>query len=170
MSSEILIRVAKFTRDLLVIDEDTGLIRIGRQNFEREHFEADYIVVDALGAASRSGSMEDYDGTTEKLSLGAVWKVPVTLDFYGPDAYTRAMDFSLRMRSQSARELRRSLGISIYQVSGVTDVKALTGQQYGERMQVAVTVEISNDVVIDTLRIDTAQLEIRNAEGVQFNG
>ena len=168
MPSETLIRVAKFTRDLLSVDEQ--LIRIGRQNFERKDFEADYIVIDALGPALRSGSMEDFDGDTEKLSLGAIWKGPVTLDFYGDDAYTRAIDFSLRMRSQDARELRRALGISIYQVSGITDVKALTGQQYGERMQITATVEISNQVIIDTLRIDTAQLEIRNEEGVQFNG
>ena len=168
MPSETLIRVAKFTRDLLEVDEQ--LIRIGRQNFEREEFETAYIVIDAIGAALRSGSMETYDGDAEQLSLGAIWKGPVTLDFYGDDAYTRANDFSLRMRSQAARELRRALGISIYQVSGITDVKALTGQQYGERMQVTATVEISNQVTIDTLRIDTAQLEIRNEEGVQFDG
>ncbi len=168
MPSEILIRVAKYTRDLLGVDEQ--LIRIGRQNFEREEFETDYIVIDALGPALRSGSLETYDGDAEQLSLGAIWKGPVTLDFYGDDAYTRAIDFSLRMRSQAARELRRALGISIYQVSGITDVKALTGQQYGERMQIAATVEISNQVTIDTLRIDEAQLEIRNEEGVQFDG
>ena len=165
MSSEHLIRVAKFVRDLLAVDEQ--LVRIGRQNFERKQFEAGYIVVDGLGALLRSGSLETYDGDAEQISLGTVWKGPVTLDFYGEDAYTRANDFSLRICSQAARELRRTLGITIYQVSGITDVKALTGQQYGERMQVAVTIEISNQVVIDTLRIDTAQLEIRTEEGIQ---
>lgn len=165
MSSEHLIRVAKFVRDLLVVDEQ--LIKIGRQNFKREQFETDYIVVDDLGAMLRSASLETYDGDTEELSLGEIRKGPVTLDFYGPDAYTRANDFVLRMRTEVARELRRTLGITIYQAKGITDVKALTGQQYGERMQVEMTVEISTEIIIDTLRIDTAQIETRTEEGIE---
>ena len=168
MSSPVLVAVAKFVRDLLTYDEQ--MIRIGRQNFEREQFETAYIVVDALGAQMRAASLETYDGDAEELSLGVVWRGPVTLDFYGDGAYTRAIDFSLRMRSQAALELKKSLGINIYTASSATDVKALTGQQYGERVQIEMTVEYSSEIVIDTLYIDTAQLEIRTEDGVQFNG
>ena len=168
MSNPALIAVAKFIRDLMNIDEQ--LIRLGRQNFAREDFDKDYIVVDGLGAMQRSASLETYDGDLEILSLGVIWQGPVTLDFYGSDAYTRANEFSLRMRSQTALELKQGLGIDIQQPSGITDVKALTGQQYGERMQIEIIVSISNELNIDTLRIDTAQLEIRNEDGVQYDG
>jgi len=160
----ILIAVAKLVRDLLGYDEQ--LIRIGRHGNSREDFETAYIVVDALGQAIRASSLEDYDGTTEELKLGAVWRGPVTLDFYGANAYTRAIEFGLRSRSQTAYELKRMLGINAMHPTGPTDLKALTGQQYGERVQLEMVVEYSTDVTIDTLRIDTAQTEIRDEEGI----
>lgn len=168
MSSPILIAVAKFVRDLLNYDEQ--LIRIGRQDFTREQFETAYIVVDALGQQARAASSETYDGTAEVLSLGAMHRGPVTLDFYGEGAYTRANDFSLLMRSQAALELKQTLGINIHQPSGLTDVKMLTGQQYGERVQLEMVTEVSTETDIGTLRIDTAQLKISNENGVQQDG
>lgn len=170
MSSPAVVAVAKFVRDLLTYDEQ--LIRIGRQDFEREQFEKAYIVVDDLGEAQRIASGEEYDGSTgvESMNLSIVWRGPVTLDFYGDDAYARALDVATRMRSQAAAELQQGLGLAIFTPSGITDLKQLTGQQYGERVQMTLTVHLTNSVDIDTLRIDTAQLEIRNEQGVQFNG
>lgn len=168
MPSPLLIAVAVFVRDLLPYDEQ--LIRVGRQNFEREQFEKPYIVVDALGLQGRTASLETYDGAGEMLSLGAIHRGIVTLDFYGAGAYTRANNFSLLVRSQAAFELKQSLGVDIYPPTGLTDVKALTGQQYGERVQIEMTVELSAEVGVATLRIDTAQLLIQNEDGVQQNG
>lgn len=161
----ILVAVAKFVRDLLAYDEQ--LIRIGRQNFEREDFETNYIVVDALGQAQRVGSLETYDGDTEIATYGAVWRLAVTLDFFGDGAYSRALEYVNRARSQAAHDLKRTLELEVHQPGGITDVKQLTGQQYGERVQVEFTAEYSVDTAIDTLRIDEAQLEIRNEEGIQ---
>lgn len=166
--NEVLKRVALFVRDLLTYDEQ--LIRIGRQNFEQVDFETNYIVVDALGRSERSASLQDYDGDTEIMKLGGIWKGPVTLDFYGSGTYDRAIDFSLRSMSQAAIELKKDLGIMIYHPTGPTDVKQLTGQIYGERIQIEMMVEISQEVDIATLRIDTAQLEIRTEEGIQYDG
>ncbi len=168
MSSPILIAVGEFTRDLLGYDEQ--LIRLGRQNFERKQFESAYIVIDALGPAARIASLETYDGPAEVLSLGAIHRGPITLDFYGAGAYTRANDYGLLMRSQAALELQRDLGINLHQPGGLTDLKALTGQQYGERVQIEIIAEISAEVDIPTLRIDTAQTRIINEDGEQQNG
>lgn len=162
--SPALVAIAKLVRDLLNYDEQ--LIRIGRHGESREDFETAYIVVDALAPAAPVGNMETYDGTAEELKLGSMWRGSVTLDFYGDSAYTRARDFSLLAKSQTAYELKRTLGINAYYASGPTDLKALTGQQYGERVQIEMVVEISADVTIDTLRIDTAQTEIRDEEGI----
>jgi len=168
MSSPAVIAVAKFVRDLL--DYDEQLIRVGRQNFERKQFESAYIVVDDLGDAQRIASGEEYDGTAESMNLTTVWRGPVTLDFYGEDAHTRALNVATRMRSQAAAELQQALGLAIFTPSSITDLKQLTGQQYGERVQMTLTVHLTNSADIDTLRIDTAQLEIRNEQGVQYNG
>jgi hypothetical protein len=162
-------RVALLVRDLMGYNEQ--LIRVGRQNFQRADFETAYVVVDELVAATRVGNMETFDGNTEVLSIGAMWRGTVTLDFYGDDAYTRAIEFSLRAKSQAAYELKRTLGINAYHASGPTDLKALTGQQYGERVQLEMVVEVSSDVTIDTLRIDTAQIRLlTETEEVLFNG
>jgi len=160
--------VALLIRDLLTYNEQ--LIRIGRQNFVQEDFETDYIVIDALGQSAQQSSLETYDGTTEVLSLGAVWRGPVTLDFYGSGAYTRAGQVCLLLRSQAALELKRTLGITTYHPTGPTDLKQLTGQQYGERVQIEMMVEISLDTDIDTRRIDTAQIELRTEEGIFYDG
>lgn len=157
--------VAKFVRDLLGYDQQ--LIRIGRENFTREQFETEYIVIDSLAVQQRISELETYDGTGEVLSLGAMMRATVTLDFYGSGAYTRAIDFMIRSRSQTGLELKQSLGLDILQPRGPTDVKALTGQQYGERVQLEMTVVFSQSIDINTLRIDEAQIEISNEEGLQ---
>jgi type II secretory pathway component PulL len=54
------------------------------------------------------------------------------------------------------------LGLGVYQASGLTDVKMLTGQQYGERQELTLNVRYATAADVDTLRIDTAELEIRH--------
>jgi len=162
------IAVALFVRDLLTYEEQ--LIKLGREGYEITDFTIGYIVVDALARQERIASLESYDGTAEELKLGSMWRGQMTLDFYGDGAYDRAVDFSLRMRSQAALELKKTLGIEIQQPTGPTDVKQLTGQQYGERVQLEMAVQSSSEVTINTLRIDTAQFEIRNEEGIQYVG
>lgn len=160
--------VAIFVRDLLSYDEQ--LIRIGRQNFERADFETAYIVIDTLAGQQRTAYSEVYDGDAEVQTLSDQWRGTVLIDFYGAGAWTRAVDFSARCRSQAAYDLRVALGIDVHCPSTITDVAALTGQQYGERVQIESAVEYSSIVSIDTLRIDTAQLEIKDETGVKYSG
>lgn len=160
MPSATLIKFAIFVRDLLGVDEST--IKIGRENEARNDHDKEYIVIDALGKMIQSAYLETYDADMEQLSIGGVWAGTVTLDFYGKDAYTRAVDFSLLARSQYAYELKRTLGISIYNASGITDVKALIGSEYQERVQVEFNIQVSFENTQNVLRIDTAQTEIRS--------
>jgi hypothetical protein len=44
-------------------------------------------------------------------------------------------------------------------VNQITDVKALTGQQYGNRVQVELVIQYSPSITLDVLRIDTAVVE-----------
>ena len=157
---------ALFVRDLL--DYNEQLIRIGRQNYDIDDFSVGYIGVDSLGAAQRLASGEKYDGNTEQMSFQQQWQAPVTLSFYGAAAWSTATQFGLLIQSQKALELQESLGLGVYQASGLTDVKILTGQQYGERQELSLNVRYATAVDIDTLRIDTAELEIRTETGLEI--
>lgn len=149
--------LALFYRDLTETAE--SLILIGRHNRAQEDFETPYVVVDQLGTANKISSLSDYDGETEVDNYGTIWRAQCTIDFYADGAFSRASDFELLMRSQKAYELRQTLGVNLYHVSQLTDVKQLTGQQYGERIQLSLLVEYNQAIAVDTLRIDTAQFE-----------
>ena len=155
---------ALFIRDLLGYNEQ--LIRIGRQNYDIDDFTIGYIGVDSLGASRRLASGEKFDGTLEKMTYQQQWQAPVTLSFYGSDAWTTATNFALLIQSQKSLELQDSLGIGVFQASGLTDVKMLTGQQYGERQEVTLNVRYSTTANVDTLRIDTAITELRSERGL----
>ena len=158
--NEALRLTALFVRDLLTYNEQ--LIRVGRQNYEIEDFEIPYIGVDALGAAQRLASGQKYDGTAEEMTYQQQWQAPVTLSFYGPDAWITATQFGLLIQSQKALELQESLGLGVYQVSTITDVKILAGMTYGERQDMTLNVRFAISVDVNTLRIDTAELEVRH--------
>ena len=157
---------ALFVRDLLGYNEQ--LIRIGRQNYDIEDFTVGYIGVDSLGAAQRLASGEKYDSTLEKMTYQQQWQAPVTLSFYGADAWATATRLALIIQSQRSLELQQLLGLGVYQASGITDVKMLTGQQYGERQELTLNISYSTAADIDTLRIDTAKIELRTETGLEI--
>ena len=156
---------ALFIRDLLTYDEQ--LIRIGRQNYDITDFTTGYIGVDSLGPARRLASGEQYDGTLEQMTYQQQWIAPVTVPFYGFDAWDTATTFALLIQSQKSLELQESLGIGVFQASGLTDVKMLTGQQYGERQELTLNIRYATSVNVDTLRIDTAITELRTETGLE---
>jgi len=158
MSNEGIRKTALWLRDLLNYDE--SLMYLGRQNFEREDFETPYIVLDSLGAGSLKASNIDYDGDAEIHYLGLLYTLPIQIDFYGTtDAHPRAMKMIALRRSQLARELQKTYKLSVYAPTNITDAKALTGQQYGERIQVEMNVEYLHVENIDILRIDEANID-----------
>ena len=164
--NEALRLTALFVRDLLNYDEQ--LIRIGRQNYEIEDFTIPYIGIDALGAAQRLASGQAYDGAAEEMTYQQQWQAPLTLSFYGPNAWTTATQFGLLIQSQKALELQESLGLGVYQVSTITDVKILAGMTYGERQDMTLNVRFAISVDVDILRINTAELQIRSERGIEF--
>jgi len=161
----VLVDVSRYIRDVLGYDEQ--LIVRGRLNVEREDFTLGYIVVDNLGAALRIDQGARFDDVAERVTYSTRWQGPVTIDFYGTGAQDRAELFAGLHRTQAALELRRALKLGINQPSSIVDLKALTGQQYGERVQVTVTVTYSTSVTVDALRIDTAQIEIQTEKGIE---
>lgn len=160
------IGLMRFARDLLGHPEE--FIKAGRQNFDRQHFELPFIVVDSLAADVPLSSSESFDGETEQMTYSEQVSRPITFDFYGPDAAVTSQRFRLLCRSQASSELQDKLGITVYHPSGITDVKALTGQQYGERKQLQCQVHYSPSVIVDILRIDIAQLRVISERGLIY--
>jgi len=157
---------ALFIRDLLQYNEQ--LIRIGRQNYDIVDFSIAYIGVDSLGAAKIMASGETYNGTDEDMTYQQQWQAPVTLSFYGASAWATATRFALLIQSQRSFNLQQLLGLGVYQVSALTDVKILAGQQYGERQDLTLNVRYATTADIDTLRIDTAIIELRTETGLEI--
>lgn len=164
--NEALRKTALFTRDLLAYDE--SLIKIGREGDDIEDFATGYIAIDTLGASQRLAEGETYDGVAEEMAYAIQWQAPVTLSFYGDGAWQRASDYATLLRSQKALELQKTLGIAVHKASGLTDVGIITGQQHGERYELTVNVQYSTGVDVDTLRIDSAQIELRTETGLEI--
>lgn len=166
MTDAVTIQLMRYTRDLLEHPEQ--FIKAGRQNFERQHFEQPYIVIDSLAGDVPLASSESYDGAAEKITYSEQVSRPFVWDFYGPEAHDLCRRFRLLARSQSSLELQDALAVTVYHPTAATDVKALTGQQYGERMQLQCQVHYCPSVVVDILRIDTAQLRIISERGLIY--
>jgi len=166
MASPILIQVARLIRDLLPHSEQ--FIKIGRQNFDRKQFEQPFIVVDSLAGDIPLASSERYNETDEEMEYSELVSQPLTIDFYGPTAHALARRFRLLARSQASLELQQTLAFTLWHPGAATDLKSLTGQQYGERMQLECQVHYSPSAIVDILRIDTAQLRIIGERGLIY--
>lgn len=166
MTDPVTIQLMRFTRDLLEHPEQ--YIKAGRQNFDRQQFEQPYIVIDSLAGDLPLTASESYDGDAEKMTYSEQVSRPFVWDFYGFTAHDLCRRFRLLARSQASLELQQALGVTVWHPTAATDVKALTGQQYGERMQLQCQVHYCPSVVVDILRIDTAQLRIIGERGLIY--
>lgn len=156
------IKVAILIRDLMKKPETE--ILIGRQDILQKDFKTGYIVVDTLGASTREAGNEKFDGVTEVMTFNDVFKTEITVEFFGWTAYANAEKLTGLLRSQAAIDKKHDLGINLYRVSQLTDVKQLTGQQYGNRLQMTMIAEDNRTVSVETLRIDVAQFRILTEE------
>lgn len=156
------IKVAKLVRDLMQLPE--GIVLIGRQDILQKDFKTGYIVIDQLGAATRTASDEKFDGNTEVMTFADLFRAEITVEFFGFTAYDNARKLTGILRSQAALDLKHDLGFDLKRVSSVQDVKQLTGQQNGNRLQMTMIAEDTQTVDVETLRIDIAQFKILTEE------
>lgn len=151
------LELARFIRDLLEFNEQQ--IKIGRTNFERSDFTEDFIVPDEISTAIEV-LPKDFNSTTEILSQGTQIKGQYTIDFYGDNAYTNAVKFTVLSNSQKGYELQRDMGITVFSVTTITDLKELTDTQYSPRYQLALNLRYNESVNVPTLRLDEAPTSI----------
>ncbi len=153
-------KVSEYVTGLLGVLPETVII--GRENFDRFYFGADFIIVDALALGVPVGRAQSFDGDTEKETYNARFEGTFTIDFYGDTASQNAYSFIVLQASQANFELCRDIGLTINYVSNLTDLRTVEGSQQNNRVQAELKVGYEEQVIVDTLRIDEAQLEFLN--------
>lgn len=151
-------KVGLLVRDLMAIDEK--FVLMGRENRPQDDFVTGFIAIDQLGASLPQCATESFDADEEVMTYSTLMKSTVTIEFYGDDAYHNANRLTGLLRSQAAYDKKVALGINVFNVSSLTDLKQLTGAQYGNRLQMSLVVQDGREVKVGTLRIDTPQLRI----------
>ena len=152
-----LIAIAKFVRDLLVHDEQ--LIKFDREDMPEADFNSSYIVVNGSSISNKQSSGTVFNSVTEAITYNDSFSQSVTLEFYGDNAYINSRKFSLLSASQAALELKKTLGLSISNVSSTLDVKQILGSVHGNRVHLTFNTNYFPSVEVATLRIDTAQFD-----------
>lgn len=156
------ITVARFVRDLLSYNEQ--LIKFDRSMTQQDDLNTGYIVVNTSNLSSVQSRGRNYNGDAEEMNYNATMQQSVTLEFYGDGAYTNANDFLVLSDSQAARDLKRALGLTTYNVRQSTDVKQVLGSQYGNRVHVEFNITYTPNQSVEVLRIDSTQFEFKNEE------
>lgn len=155
--NENLVQMQRFIRDLL--DYDEQLIRKGHLNYTRKNFETAFIVVDKLGGSENLSNGKIFDGDNEKLTPHSLDQDEITVRFYGDGAFARGTTFRQMVKVQDSLELQQTLGITVYNPTGLIDVNKLTGQQYGNCYELSMKVSFNVSITIDTLKLETENLE-----------
>lgn len=149
---------------LNLLDYDEQLIKRGEVNQVRADDETDYIVVNALSPAQPISSGRSYDGEVEQLTVSTNFRMPVTVDFFGLNAYQVALNLQLLLKTDKAAYLQNQHGVTLTAVSALTDVKQLTGSQYINRYQLTLNLLYNESLTIDALRIDRVDIDFNTNE------
>lgn len=153
-----MIAMSKFVRDLLIYNEQ--LITFDRTDASEGDFSTSYIVVNGSNIANKTSSGRNYDGELEIMNYNSSFAQAIILEFYGDDAYVNASNFELLAPSQLGADLKRTLGISISNVSSATDVKQVLGYTHGNRVHLEMNINYNPSIDVDTLRVDTTEFTI----------
>ncbi len=157
-------RLAIYVRDLLQQPEG-DVVQIGRDNMNREDFNALQIVIDQISPAALESSSKSYDSDLEEQTFYSTFKTPMTIDFFGDDGYMEALKFTALKNSQIGYEIQRDSGITVYNVGQITDVKLLAGSEYSGRFQIELNIRYTEKLTIETLCIESASATILNENG-----
>lgn len=161
-----LIRLQRVIKGLLDKVDESLIIR-GQTNSIKLDDSLGYIVVNSLSAAQARVRTKSFNGTGEVLTIGAGYRLPVTIDFYGENAYRSALDLQLLLKTDKAQHLQKMYRVALTSVSAVTDVKQLTGAKYINRYQLTLNLLYNESVAVDTLRIDEAVIDVNlNKTGI----
>lgn len=151
--------LAQFTRDLL--NQPAGdVVNIGRDNIKRDDFTKLQIIIDDIAGQTLIGKSKTFNKELEIMRHSQKWHSSMTIDFFGDGASVQAQKFVGLLDSQRAEDLKRDLGMTLYYTTSFTNVKLLTGEQYSERLQLAINLDYVVAIDDATQRIDELQFEL----------
>lgn len=132
---------------------------MARTNYKNVDYTSDLIVVDDLTPAVPLSNIDRFDGDSEVMNYDTFVSQLVTIDFYGDNSLDNANKYLGLLRSQKATELKRTYDLNVYSVSSITDLKEQVGTNWYNRYQIELTISYMINVQVDTLRIDTPNLQ-----------
>ena len=144
------VKLARYTRDILSHSED--LIRVGRRNWTRDNFDADYIVIDN-SISTKVSTCKQFDGDNGQEKITDTYSSTFTVNFYGINAFDLSHRWARLLKSQAGQELQHTNLIEIKNPSQIINVAALTGSDYSDSYQINITVwyNSSDNVATESL-------------------
>ena len=155
---EVINKVGSFVISL--INDSSVVVKKARSNHTKTNFNSNLVLVDNLGKAIKLGGSDTFNGIFESMSYSDYYKQTFTVDFYGSTAFDLCTNFIALLRSQRSYDLQSQLGLTFYHPDGITDLKQLNGTTYNNRLQIDFVVGYWISADIDTLRIDTVEIDI----------
>lgn len=155
-------RVGNFA--IALINDSSVGVKKARANHKKTDFSKGLILVDNLGVALKYGTSDDFDYNNEIKSYNSFYKQVFTFDFYGDNAYELATRFIALLRTQRSYDLQTERGLKFYYPTNLVRLDDKIGETYFKRYQTEVEVLYSDNVELETLRIDTAQIELTFVE------
>ena len=151
-------QLKRYIRDLLDIEECH--IKNGRDN-QYDNQKDLLITVDNLSPAVEQSVTKTFDGDEEVMTIDAAMLGQFSINFYGNKGKAResAFLFTTLRSTESAKTLQKKYGITIFRISGITDLKQLAGKTYHERYEITLNIGYNITNSIETLRFDEAQFE-----------
>jgi hypothetical protein len=144
--------IADYVTSLLEFDESKVLI--GRSNISQEIFSNNYIVIDKLAPSQNIANGYEFEGTNESMKYNAVMSGTFTLEFYGDNGYENVYKFINLHRSQLSKDLQKQYGMTIFNPTGLNDLKQVVGNKYYDRYEVEIVVQFNESLTIGVLKID----------------
>lgn len=156
----ILDKLASFATDVLLHPADKVIIddQQTRANYKQINWTDNLILVGSLSNFNQ-GTREVYDPINEVMEYVTLYTTVATFTFYGNDSEENTLHFIALAKSQRAIEsAKRNAFVYKFPKTG-TRIGKVIGSQNQEKFVVEMRVAWAHSTSVDTLRIDTADIQ-----------
>lgn len=156
----ILEKMAQFAVDVLLHPADKVIIDDQKTlaNYKQINWSDNLILVGSLSVQNQ-GTREIFNPVDETMEYATLLSTVATFTFYGDDSEENMLHFIALCKSQRAIESAKRNGFVYKFPKTGTRIGKVIGSQNQEKFQVEVRVAWMESATIDTLRIDTADIQ-----------
>jgi len=116
-------------------------------------------VIDILVPTTPIGSTRQYDYDNETETFNTIFKVKVTLEFYGSEAYSNTYRFVNLQNTQKARDLQKQYEITLFKDMTINNLRQTINGRYFERYELEIMIQYNESLEVDTYRIEEIPIE-----------